>query len=357
MESVENSNKKTLKDKLTQLFAKGWVWLVLIFFILGLVIGWFSRISWIRNTPHSFIINELRVGSAGQESFKFINPLLGCEVAPKRVVPEFSPLKIKLAQLINNEIQNNDIKNASVYFDTRDGRWLGINEDQAYTPASLLKVPIMVAFFKMAESDSKILSKKILYEGDYDMNGEQYFKPAKVLEPYKYYTIENLIERMIVYSDNNTLPLLVKNMNEKIFNAVYSDLGWSSGSGLPATRDYTPKSYAKFFRVLYNATYLNKEMSEKALDLLSKVEFSQGIRAGLPENMVVAEKFGERNFVGTTNDPQSQQELHDCGIVYFPNHPYLLCIMTKGENFDKLSATIKDISSLVYESMNSKFNK
>jgi len=27
-------------------------------------------------------------------------------------------------------------------------------------------------------------------------------------------------------------------------------------------------------------------------------------------------------------------QLHDCGIVYYPETPYLLCVMTKGWNFE-----------------------
>ncbi len=354
METAEKTGKITFKDKLKKIFNLSFL-LVVVFFILGLVIGRVWLINWFSNVNDGLIINETRVNGGFQNKFKLINPLLGCAVAPQKFVTEFIPLKNKLEQLINNKIASNEAKNISIYFDTRDGRWLGINQDQTYSPASLLKAPIMIAIFKMAESDPKILSKKILFEGDYNLNTEQNFKPAEVLEPYKYYTVEDLIERMIVYSDNNTLPLLVKIMDEKTFSAVYSDLGL--GSGLPATKDYTPKSYSIFFRVLYNGTYLNKEMSEKALELLSKVDFTQGIRAGLPANMVVADKFGERDISDLTSNPENVKELHDCGIVYFPGHPYLLCIMTKGSDFDKLSTTIKDISSLVYGEMAAEIGK
>ena len=35
--------------------------------------------------------------------------------------------------------------------------------------------------------------------------------------------------------------------------------------------------------------------------------------------------------------------MHDCGIVYIPNSPYLLCIMTKGNSNDKLLKVISDM--------------
>ena len=111
--------------------------------------------------------------------------------------------------------------------------------------------------------------------------------------------------------------------------------------------------------MLYNGTYLTKEMSEKALELLSKVDFTGGIRSGLPSDMVVAQKFGERDISTTSGVARAGdiKELHDCGIVYFPDHPYLLCVMTSGNNFDKLSSVLKDVSNVVYQSMSSGLNQ
>jgi hypothetical protein len=45
------------------------------------------------------------------------------------------------------------------------------------------------------------------------------------------------------------------------------------------------------------------------------------------------------------------RQLHDCGIVYLESHPYLLCIMTRGYDFEKLSKIISMISSQVYSEM------
>lgn len=74
---------------------------------------------------------------------------------------------------------------------------------------------------------------------------------------------------------------------------------------------------------------------------MSQTEFKEGLNRGLPAEITVAHKFGER-------DLGQQKELHDCGIVYYPNQPYLLCVMTKGADFDDLSETIGEISKLVY---------
>ena len=47
-------------------------------------------------------------------------------------------------------------------------------------------------------------------------------------------------------------------------------------------------------------------------------------------------------------------ELHDCGIVYQNDDPYVLCVMTQGRSFAELQALIADISSTVYASTSRK---
>ncbi len=41
-------------------------------------------------------------------------------------------------------------------------------------------------------------------------------------------------------------------------------------------------------------------------------------------------------------------ELHDCGIVYPDGDAYLLCVMTKGRDIEKLKMAIAHVSEMVY---------
>ncbi len=115
----------------------------------------------------------------------------------------------------------------------------------------------------------------------------------------------------------------------------------------------SPKTYSFVFRVLYGATYLSRDSSEKALELLNQTEFTEGIVVGVPDNLPVAHKYGARTtqIAAKTNPKEEIKELHDCGIVYYPNHPYLLCVMTQGYDFKTLSNLIKEISSISYEEL------
>jgi beta-lactamase class A len=85
-------------------------------------------------------------------------------------------------------------------------------------------------------------------------------------------------------------------------------------------------------------------MSEKALKLLTQTKYKDALYAGVPQHIEVAHKFGERQFL-----PSQEKQLHDCGIVYHPQNPYLLCIMSRGQDFKKLSNIIKNISKATYD--------
>ena len=148
---------------------------------------------------------------------------------------------------------------------------------------------------------------------------------------------------MIVHSDNAALFVLLSHVNPAALDGIYKELLISAPDSLKPDDWLTVREYSSFFRVLYNASYLNKAMSEKALSLLSQIDFQNGIVAGVPAGTTVAHKFGERRLAGG-----AQAQLHDCGIVYYPRQPYLLCVMTRGDDLSKLADVIKDISAAVH---------
>jgi len=160
------------------------------------------------------------------------------------------------------------------------------------------------------------------------------------------YTVDELLRRMIAYSDNNSAALLEQTVKIDLLRQTYYDLGIRSPYAMKAEDDYiSVNNYASIFRILYNASYQSKLMSEKALEYLAESAFKGGLVGGIPEGIVVAHKFGEWE----SGDNKEIKQLHDCGIVYYPNHPYLLCVMTRGNSFEYLDDSIREISHAVHE--------
>jgi beta-lactamase class A len=191
----------------------------------------------------------------------------------------------------------------------------------------------------------------VLYDGSFDLNIVEGIKPLKQLQVGTSYTVDELLKALIVYSDNNAAVLIHKQISDSALFEVFTDLGLPVPQSAVTINNFdymTAKSYASFFRVLYNATYLSRDMSEKALVWLADIDFPQGIAAGVPAGVESAQKFGERTVVDAKGNVLAL-ELHDCGIVYHPDRPYLICIMTSGSDFVDLENVISGLSSIVYK--------
>ena len=282
--------------------------------------------------------------------YSFINPLLFTET-DKRFFPEFNAFNNQINAYIRSAINSRRADSVSVYYrDMNSGHWTGVNEDKSYEPSSMLKVLVMISYYMKASdplastSVDSFLAQKLYYPGS-DVTGQNY-PPMNVL-PAGSYSMQDLIDDMIVNSDNVALNVLESN-DQDGFNHVYKDFRLPPVPSGDPTDYMTAKSYAVVFRTLYNSTYLPWDISEKALKLLASTTFTQGLVAGVPPGTVVSHKFGEHTNIGPNNRVM-WHELHDCGIVYYDSRPYLLCVMTSGQDFSKLETVVSGISTMVYQ--------
>lgn len=261
------------------------------------------------------------------------------------------PFEKKTKEILQKEIQEkNPGIHLSVYFrNLNNGPWFGINENEKFVPASLMKVPLLMMYLRWVELDPSILDQTV--NTTILTETSQYFKPEREITIGSAHTIKELLEYMIRYSNNTASDTLIANIPEKFLTQMLTDFAIP----LPTDAGYelTVREYASFFRILYNASYLSQEHSNDALSLLSQTAFSNGMIAKIPKTLTVAHKFGERNL--TNEDGSITNQLHDCGIVYYEPYPYLLCVMTRGENveFPKLASVIQDTSKIVYDQVSS----
>lgn len=289
--------------------------------------------------------HEMKEQRSGE--YSYINPLIECDCYEPSHSNSIAMMESEVKDYINNALQQQRASFISVYYrDLNFGPWMGINEHESFSPASLLKVPIMITLLKKAEKDPLFLHKKILYTKVIDKFFDQNIKGFEPLKIGISYSIEELIVRMIQDSDNEAKELLLNVIDLNFLEKVMIDIGVNPKAIETPANLVSVKDYAGFFRLLYNATYLNREMSEKALGILSKTKFDRGLKAGIPAEVALAHKFGERGY-----EDSNIKQLHECGIVYLKGAPYLVCVMTRGTDFDKLSGVIADVSGLVYKNV------
>lgn len=291
--------------------------------------------------------NDVRQTRAG--GYQYINPLVECDCFKPSKQVSTALLEENLNNYISASISGGKATHVSVYFrDLNNGPWIGINENENFTPASLLKVPVMIAVLKKAEQDPLFLKKRLAIAPSAADEFQQNINDTGMVVPGKSYEVEDLVVRMIQRSDNHAATNLWDAVGDQFMDRVFEDVQVKV-TGIKTPKDYlSVKDYSTFFRILYNASYLNREMSEKGLKILTKSTFNTGLVAGLPEDMVIAHKFGER---GIGKGGLEIVQLHDCGIVYDAQMPYLVCVMTRGRNFNDLNKVIADVSAMVYRSV------
>ncbi|MBI3888452.1 serine hydrolase [Candidatus Nomurabacteria bacterium] len=323
--------------------------LMAFFLITGLVIGYFI----------SFYLNNQNF-NCYSNYYHYLNPRLACQDKPVIRKVAYLSLQNSVGTYLNEESSKGNLSDASVYFrDLENGPIFGINSNKLFISASLIKLPTVMTVLRLADQDDSLLQRKILYSQEIP-SGNQDFAPAKKLVVGQSYTIDDLVARTLEYSDNAANELLVNelykiNPKEDLIFDTFRDLGLVV-PGDVTKGDLSTQSYSSLFRLLYNASFLSKENSEKILTLLGRASFKEGLEAGVPQGIKVAGKFGERelDFVSNGKSTGHENELHDCGVIYYPNNPYLLCVMTKGQDFNVLAKIIAHVSEMVYAEVDSR---
>jgi len=310
--------------------------------------GWYAH-GWYDSSYGNY--KDRRVTLKG---FQYVSPLLDVEL-PEGYTVQHKPISFrhKISKFVDQQITSGDVRDVSVFYrDLLDGPWFGVNEQVKYNAASMMKLPVMLIWLKRAEKDPTVLQRSLLFD-EKSYNGPvQNIKPEQTLTNGTSYAVDELLRYMVQFSDNRAMWLLYKELTDaEIGDALDSmDVTNDPSSG---NNEITVHDYSGFLRILYNASYLNKEMSEKALKLMSVQEFNSGIAAGIPKGTKLASKFGEYADISKPDTVQ----LHEFGIVYHPNGPYILGVLTRGNNYDKQANVIKSVSEMVYNSVSMTINK
>jgi len=286
------------------------------------------------------------------EKYRFINPKYsGAE--NHILYTQIMSFKNTIETYCQKTQKDQSIRHISVYFrDLSNDFWFGINENEKFAPASLSKVPILIAVLQKAENDPAYLHKKLQFNGsfeqDYLAQHPEIQQDRSCLVKGKQYTIEELADYMITRSDNEATKLIMADIGFPYLNALNKKLGYFEPQNATSSSNLiTVKNYSAFFRSLYNSSILSKKMSDKALEILSRTNYSKGIRQAVPSDITISQKFGERDtFLSATE--VAIMQLHQAAIVYLNEKPYFLCIMTKGNDKQKMEKILFDIGKITY---------
>lgn len=220
---------------------------------------------------------------------------------------------------------------------------LNHKENEVFVSASLIKIPIMFAILNKIKDDNIDLNKTINIDKKDILDDNEVFKKDKYN-----YTIKELINWMIVVSDNSSTNILIKYLGFNYINDFMKKIGLNNTilqrymNDFKAVEDgynnYTSLiDMYKCFELLINKKILNDDLCDLALNIL----YDQRINNQIPkyiENIKFAHKTGGLDHLNS-----------DVGIFKIDNEIYFIGISIYNVpdiNGDRESVSI--LSKMIY---------
>jgi beta-lactamase class A len=220
--------------------------------------------------------------------------------------------------------------------DLRSGERVSIRGDETFPTASLIKVAVLVTLLDQVNRGSISLAERLPMLARDRVGGSgvlQYLQSG--VQP----TVGDAAWLMITVSDNTATNLLLDHLNVK---SVWDKM---EALGLPHTKIHsktflrstsiavdssvkyglgvtTPNEMARLLELIYRGQAVSPALDSVALSMLRANQDYTKLNRWLPDSIVVAHKTGEVD-----------QSRNDCGILYGPQAPVIVCAMTR-ENRD-----------------------
>ncbi|RLC32761.1 hypothetical protein DRH13_01140 [Candidatus Woesebacteria bacterium] len=209
----------------------------------------------------------------------------------------------------------------------------GVNESDIFEPASLNKLPVMLAMYIEAENGNIDLETTYVLK-DTDKvsgSGSLYGKP----EGYEL-TYRDILSYMGKESDN-TAANIARNIldKEKIEQAI-DIAGMDNTVVVGEDQESTPHDIGTFFEKLWEGNVISKKYRDEMLGYLTDTIYEEWLAAGIPSSTDVAHKYGREIHV-----------VNDAGIV-FADEPFILVLLSKGVVEREADQVFPELSKAIY---------
>lgn len=295
-----------------------------IFFLCVAIIGNFVFCYlWLRDGS-----DELRIASKKQKYPYISETVLASD--GEDIFVNFLPLRKKILTMTDPYRET-----FAMYFEyLPSGTSIGVNRNNEFTAASLLKVPVVMAYYDRKENLG-IKGDQLVAINKNELNnrfGELYKKGAGYQ-----LSLDDAVRLAIVESDNTASLIIADHITNADYKNVYDglDIPISVRDNVPVI---TANDYTEILKSLYYSSILSMDDSQHVLDLMTKTKFNEMLPAGVPDDIPVAHKIG-------LIDNQIYQ---DCGIVYVPRKPYALCMISKSDK-ETAKKRMKEVSKTIYD--------
>jgi len=229
------------------------------------------------------------------------------------------------------------------YLSLVDGESFGINENDQFLAASVIKFPIYCAICKLVSEG------KLDFKEEIKVTQKDKLPSCGALNSITgefSIDIESLCNLMITISDNSATNLLIKRIGLKNLNKEFESFGListhlerklfdSKAASKGLENKICLKELGQLLKSIYEKTFINVKYSEYILDCLLKQQINHKIPGYLNDCVLVAHKTGEDDNL--TND---------IGIV-FASKPFIVCFAGHDTDVSKYEILIREVSKML----------
>lgn len=204
----------------------------------------------------------------------------------------------------------------------------GIGEEEIYGAASVIKFPLFLHILAECHRGNLSLDDRIVTE---DSDKVPSCGALNMFTGSIETDIRTVCRLMICLSDNTATNRLIRLCGFEAIEQGFAEMGLektrirrklfdSSAAAAGKQNSISPKELGLLLERLYRGEFINQEISDYAIEVLSEQQIGHKLAGKLGENVKIAHKTGEDDYLS-----------NDIGIVY-AKQPFVICFT--GHNTD-----------------------
>lgn len=257
---------------------------------------------------------------------------------------EIMPLKTAVLSLAT---KNTGLMPGFFFVDLDTGAYLDLNGDSTFASASMIKFPVLVAFFQDVDAGKIRLDEMLTLQQEMigGGSGEMQYQP-----PGTKFTALQTATKMITISDNTATNVLIARMGG---TAALNQRFWGWGltatqlrnplPDLSGTNTTSPKDLANLMALVNQGDLMSLRSRDRLLDIMRRTVTDTLLPRGLGKGATIAHKTGDiGSLVG------------DVGLVDMPSGKrYIAAVMVRRPHNDsRAQELIRQVSRAVYQQFN-----